>query len=53
MAGAALKTGPTKAAVAHVDAGVPLTRDGLGPTLEEWLWYWHDYVKRAESVGSR
>jgi integrase len=46
-------SGPTKAAVArkvrdalaHVDAGVPLTRDGRGPTLEEWLWYWFDNVQ--------
>jgi integrase len=41
-------SGPTKAAVARkvrealaqADAGVPLTRDGRGPTVEEWLWYW-------------
>src|SRR3954465_10944459 len=41
-------SGPTKAAVAkkvrealaQADAGVPLTRDGRGPTVEEWLWYW-------------
>ena len=46
-------SGPTKAAVARkvrealaqVDAGVPLTRDGRGPTLEEWLWYWFDNVQ--------
>jgi integrase len=41
-------SGTTKAAVAkkvrealaQADAGVPLTRDGRGPTVEEWLWYW-------------
>jgi hypothetical protein len=46
-------SGPTKAAVARkvrealaqVDAGVPLTRDGRGPTVEEWLWYWFDNVQ--------
>jgi len=46
-------SGPTKAAVARkvrdamsqVEAGVPLTRDGVGPTVEEWLWYWHDNVQ--------
>jgi len=46
-------SGPTKSAVARavrealaqVEAGVPLTRDGLGPTVEEWLWYWHDNVQ--------
>lgn len=46
-------SGPTKAAVgrrvrealAQVEAGVPLTRDGVGPTVEEWLWYWHDNVQ--------
>ena len=46
-------SGPTKAAVgravrealAQVESGVPLTRDGIGPTVEEWLWYWHDNVQ--------
>ena len=46
-------SGPTKAAVgravrealAQVESGVPLTRDGVGPTVEEWLWYWHDNVQ--------
>jgi integrase len=46
-------SGPTKAvvarkvreALAQVEAGVPLTRDGIGPTVEEWLWYWHDNVQ--------
>jgi hypothetical protein len=44
---------PTKAAVnramrealAQVESGVPLTRDGAGPTVEEWLWYWHDTIQ--------
>jgi hypothetical protein len=44
---------PTKAAVnramrealAQVESGVPLTRDGAGPTVEEWLWYWHDNIQ--------
>lgn len=34
-----------RAALAQVEAGVPLTRDGAGPTVEEWLWYWHDNVQ--------
>jgi integrase len=46
-------SGPTKAAVsramrealAQVESGVPLTRDGAGPTVEEWLWYWHDTIQ--------
>ncbi len=46
-------SGPTKAAVSRavrealtqVDAGLPLTRDGVGPTVEEWLWYWYDNVQ--------
>jgi site-specific recombinase XerD len=46
-------SGPTKAAVsravrealAQVESGVPLTRDGAGPTVEEWLWYWHDNIQ--------
>ena len=46
-------SGPTKAAVSRavrealtqVEAGVPLTRDGIGPTVEEWLWCWHDNVQ--------
>lgn len=46
-------SGPTKAAVgrsvreslAQVESGIPLTRDGIGPTVEEWLWYWHDNVQ--------
>lgn len=46
-------SGPTKAAVsrsvrealAQMESGVPLTRDGIGPTVEEWLWYWHDNVQ--------
>ncbi len=32
-------------AVSQVESGVPLTRDGLGPTVAEWLWYWHDNVQ--------
>jgi integrase len=32
-------------ALAQAEAGVPLTRDGVGPTVEEWLWYWHDNVQ--------
>ncbi len=32
-------------ALAQVESGVPLTRDGAGPTVEEWLWYWHDNVQ--------
>ena len=46
-------SGPTKAAVgravrealAQVESGVPLTRDGIGPAVEEWLWYWHGNVQ--------
>jgi integrase len=46
-------SGATKAAVsravrealAQVESGVPLTRDGAGPTVEEWLWYWHDNIQ--------
>src|SRR5687768_9023514 len=46
-------SGPTKSAVAakvraalaQAEAGVPLTRDGIGPTVEDWLWYWHDNVQ--------
>ena len=52
-------SGPTKAAVARkvrealaqVDAGVPLTRDGRGPTVEEWLWYWFDNVAVPTSAS--
>lgn len=44
---------PTKAgiakkvrdALAQVEAGVPLSRDGRGPTVEEWLWHWFDNVQ--------
>jgi site-specific recombinase XerD len=32
-------------ALAQVESGVPLTRDGAGPTVEEWLWYWHDNIQ--------
>jgi integrase len=32
-------------ALAQLESGVPLTRDGAGPTVEEWLWYWHDNVQ--------
>lgn len=32
-------------ALTQVDAGLPLTRDGVGPTVEEWLWYWYENVQ--------
>jgi len=46
-------SGSTKAAVrrkvrealAQVESGLPLTRDGVGPTVEEWLWYWYENVQ--------
>lgn len=49
---------PTKAgiakkvrdALAQVEAGVPLSRDGRGPLVEEWLWYWFDNVQHAGFV---
>lgn len=32
-------------ALSKVDQGLPVTRDGLGPTVGEWLWYWHDNIQ--------
>ena len=40
-------------ALAQVESGVPLTRDGVGPTVEAWLWFWHDTSSRAGSASRR
>lgn len=32
-------------ALTQVESGLPLTRDGVGPTVEEWLWYWYENVQ--------